>query len=404
MYLQLAWRNLWRNLPRTGITISAIMLAVFLSVSIKSMNEGTYDRMIDNMIGSYTGYVKVHKQGFWEEQSVDNSFALTDSLEQAILGERNITGTVPRVDGFALSSTGPKSRGVMLTGTDPEKENSFSGLKEKLVEGEYFSNNKEEVMIAEGYANLMGLDIGDTLVLLGQGYHGSMAAAKYPVCGIVKFGNPDLNKRMVYLPLNVAQDFFSLENQVTGIVIKIKHASYAESVSKSLQEKLGNNFESMSWFDMSPEIKNMIEGDRVEGYIFMGILYLVVGFGIFGTLVMMIAERQREFGVLMAIGMKKMRLAITVVLETLILALIGTLLGILAGMPLAFWMHYNPIPLGGNMQEMSEQYGFEAVIQASIQPWIFTQQAAVILIMTTFLTLYPFIKVLRMNEIKAMRS
>ena len=151
-----------------------------------------------------------------------------------------------------------------------------------------------------------------------------------------------------------------------------------------------------------PELRKMIDADKAEGYVFMFILYLIVSFGIFGTSLMMLAERRYEFGVMISLGMKKSMLALTVWFEMIALSLLGALSGMIAAFPICLYYNINPIKLGGDMTEMLEEYGMEAVLQFSIDSGIFTTQAIIVFLLASIISIYAFVKILNFNPIKEM--
>ena len=143
------------------------------------------------------------------------------------------------------------------------------------------------------------------MILLSQGYHGATAAGLFPVRGILKFPSPDLNNFGAYIDIRMAQDFFSMPGMVTSTAILVNNYSDVTTVKNELETKLQNSYSIMTWDEMQPEIVQMIEGDRAGAVIMKAVLYIVVGFGILGTIIMMVAERKRESGITVAIGMQK---------------------------------------------------------------------------------------------------
>ena len=122
MYLKLAWRNIWRNKRRSFITIASILFAVFFAVMMRSIQLGLYAKMIDNVVGFYTGYLQIHGNGYWEEKTLDNSFEYDEQLLEEIAQTDRVTGVIPRLEGFALSSYGESTKGAMVVGVDAKKE------------------------------------------------------------------------------------------------------------------------------------------------------------------------------------------------------------------------------------------------------------------------------------------
>lgn len=404
MLLKLAWLNLWRNKRRTFITMASVSMAVVLSTILMSIKEGTYDRMTDAVVGAFTGYLQIHKMGYWDEQTLENSFPFHDSLIYDIEGVEGVKDYLPRVESFALTSHKEYTRGALIIGTVPEKEFEDNSPQKNLVAGQLITSDDQAVMLGNGLAKYLKLDVGDTLVILGQGYHAVSAVGKYPVKGIIRYGSPELSKRLVFLPLKEAQWLFGAENRLTSLVIKLNDNNTFKADQKKLGIFLGNGFEIMSWDEMLPELKQMFEADRVEGYVFMAILYLVISFGIFGTVVMILAERQHEFGVVVALGMFRFSLGFTVFLEIVIISLLGALTGMILAFPICLWLHLDPVKFGSELAKMYEDYGFEPVVQASIAPYVFIQQAVVVTLLAILIAVYPLIRVSGMKAINAMRS
>lgn len=404
--MKLAWKNLWRNRSRTAITISAIFFAVILSVTTSSLQDGVFDHFIRNMVSFYSGYIQVHKNGYWDQQILDNGFETNGPLEDQVVQNPNVESVAPRIESYALASVQELTKGCMVMGISPEWEDRITFLRSKIIQGKYFENNESGnvALLAEGLALRLNLQLHDTIILISQGYHGAMAAGKYLVQGIVKFGSPQLNDQLLYLPLPVAQEFFSGENLVTSYVLSLQTENNLEATAKTLQAGLGTAYEVMTWMQMMPEVEQHIKTDKGSMYIISGILYTLIGFGIFGTLLMMMAERKYEMGMLIAIGMKKNKLIVVLLAESVLNVFIGCMAGILVSIPIVFYLKQNPLRFGGEMAEIYERFGFEPVFPASTNVWIFVTQGVIVLIMGFVLSLYPMIKVLGMDPVTAMKK
>lgn len=403
--IKLAWRNLWRNKRRTAITLASVFFAVILATLMMSLKEGVYKNMTDSMVASFTGYAQVHANGYWESKSIDDAFVYSDSLAQVIEGHPNVKGVVQRIENFALSASDTTTKGAMVVGTDPVGEKAMTNLHERVTEGAYLEADDRAVLMGSGLAEFHGVGVGDTIVLLGQGYHGTNAAGKYPIKGLVKFGSPELSKQLVVLPIDEAMNLYGTEGNITNLVLLMDDADNAVQVADDLKSSLDGRYEAMSWPELVPDLVAMIETDRVEGYVFMLILYMVISFGIFGTVLMMLAERKHEFGVLVAVGMKRAKLGTVVFLETVMISLMGAFFGILGAFPICLGIYLNPIPFGGEEAgQMMEEYGMEPVIQTSIELGVFLQQASVVGLVASVIAIYPLISILRLNANKAMRS
>ncbi|RIW15659.1 ABC transporter permease [Algoriphagus lacus] len=402
--LKLAWKNMWRNRNRTAITIAAVFFSVILSILTNSLQDGIFDNLIKNVVSFYNGYIQVHKQGYWDEQILDNTFEGTSALEDSILALENVNALAPRLESFALASSDTLTKGCLVIGISPEKENSITELKNKLKEGEYLNEQDFGALIAEGLAKRLKLYLHDTLVIIGQGYHGAMAVGKYPIKGILKFGSPDLNDQMLYLSLPAAQELYGAPKMLTSYVVGLENPSNLDPTAEILRDKLGNEYEAMTWEEMMPEVVQHIRTDKGSLVIIQGVLYMLIGFGIIGTLLMMMVERKYEMGMLVAIGMKKRKLMQLMLIESVFTVLSGCILGMLASIPIVFYLNRYPIKFKGELAEVYEEFGFEAIFPTSTNPEIFLTQGLFVICMALLLSLYPIVKIARLDPVAAMKK
>ncbi len=404
MLAALAWRNIWRNKKRSLISIASIMFAVVLALATRSMQLGFYARSIDNVVSFYTGYIQVHAPGYFEKQSLDNSFILTDSLVNEVTNVRHITSYAPRLESFVLVSAGENTVGSLIIGIEPQREAQFTGLNKRVVSGEYLESGGTGIMLSQGLAEHLKVRVGDTVVALGQGYHEILAADQYRVAGIVSFPTPDLNAATAYLTLANAQRLFSMEGRITSLAIMINNQRSLGGVISTLKSKLGGQYEILSWEEMMPELVQYIETDNASGILMLLIIYLVIGFGIMGTVLMMTLERNREFGMLIAIGMKRYYLSLVVALESIILSIIGVLCGTIIGFPILVYLYYHPIKFTGETALVMIRYGFEPVLPFSLNPTIFFWQAFTVLVIALIVSIYPLWRISRLEPVSAIRA
>ena len=401
--LHLAWLNLWRNKGRTLISMAAVLFAVTLSILLTSLTDGSFDHLINNLVGYYTGYVQIHKQGYWDEQNLDNSFRASTNLEDSVKKVENISGVAPRLESFALAATGDLTKGVMVVGIDPQKENKATSLEDKMISGEYLSGLENQVLLGEGLAKRLKLNLNDTLVLIGQGYHGETAAGKYRVKGLIRFGAPELNDRMLFMPLVTAQYLFGADQMITSYVLILNDTKNLDETTQKLRSILTNHYEVMSWDEIMPDIKQHMLSDKANMKIFQAILYVLVAMGIFGTMLMMMVERTFELGMLMAIGMKKSKMILLLVSESVFTVMGGCLIGILMSIPIVYYMKIHPIRFTGDIGEVYERFGFEAVLPTSTDAYNFIWQGVIVLCIGLFLSIYPVWKVMRLDPVISMK-
>ena len=405
MYLILAWRNIWRNKRRSIITIISIAFAVLLACIMRSMQLGSYERMIENAARFYTGYIQVHQNGYWDDKVIDNVMDYDDNLLSIIENTEGVEVAVPRVESFALAAFGTKTKGSLVLGVIPEKEDLLTRVKDKLVEGTYFGDADKSVLIAQGLSEYLDIGIGDTLVLISQGYHGTNAAGIYPVTGILKFPVPEQNNQTVLMPLKESQWFYSLENQLTSISLVIDKADHAKKIVADISGKVDTKeLEVMDWETLMPDLVQGIEIDNISGKVMLWVLYAVIGFGMFGTFLMMTAERMYEFGVMMSVGMKRMIMQFVIFLEMVMMTSVGAFAGVLMSLPLLIYGYNNPIYFTGESAKAIETFGVEPAYFFSLEPSLFYYQAWAIFFMALILGLYPLLVIWKLKPVKAMRE
>lgn len=467
---QLAWRNLWRNKRRTLITAASVFFAVFFALIMRSFQLGAYDRLFKNVIESYTGYLQFQHRDYIDDPVLDNSFVADQSLFARAESDPNVLAVVPRLESFALGAAGSRTQGVMVMGIDPVGEDEVSGIKERLVKykltPEAISSLKNEqipdrtkklmdvfvnesyasegrlildlgilekdtasvlpvlrryssfpngypkqedvthVVIGNGLSDYLKAGVGDTIVLMGQGYHGTTAAGKYTVIGVVKLPAPDIDNIIVYIPLEAARELYAAPGMATSAVIRLKNNSDDAVVQTAgkLEGLLADPLVVKTWQEMNALLVNQMDADNKSGMIMIAILYMVIAFGVFGTVLMMMAERRREFGMMISIGMQKRKLAKVVSFEMLLIGLLGVGAGIIASLPVVFYGNIHPIRFTGQMARMYEDYGFEPVMPTMLPDTFYLWQTVIVFIILLIAIIFSIRKIFGINVINALRA
>ena len=402
--LKIAWRNLWRSKRRTFLTMTSIILAASMAMLTRSMQKGSYGNMIGNAVKLSTGYFQIQSKGYWESKSVNKSFANTPKLLSQIKTSEGVDVVVPRLESFALASSGKHTKGTLIISTDVEIENRLNKLSKKIITGKYLEKNDKQVIVAEKLAEYLRVGVGDTLVLLGQGYHGVTAAAKYRVKGIFRFPIPQLNNKLIYIPLKTGQEFYSAFGRVTTYSVMISNPQDLNKIVAKVETAITDKYAVKKWTELNKEMVQAIKSDDVGGQIMLGILYMVIGFGMFGTIMMMTMERRKEFAIMIAIGMQKFKLFLVVLYETIMIGIVALVFSLLITYPILLYYFYNPIQLEGEFAKAMEMFGAEPVMPFSLDADIFVNQILAVMIIAIIASLYPLTKILRFNILKGMRS
>ena len=277
-------------------------------------------------------------------------------------------------------------------------------FKATAMKGRYLKDSDDGILISDRLSKYLKVGVGDSVVLMGQGYQGVSAAGIFPIRGIVKIPAPDLDNKLIYMSIEKAGEFFSLSNQLTSIVVNLNNTDDMKETQKRLGKITPENFSIKNWEEIAPTLKQQIEGDNKSGQVFLAILYIIIFFGIFGTVQMMISERMREFGVMVAIGMKRGKLAAIVTIEMLFLGFIGAASGMLATVPLILCGYYFPFKMTGEMAQMYIDYGFDPVMPLAWFEGYFFRQAGIIFLMVLIASFLPVRHILKLDLIKALHG
>ena len=402
LFITLAWRNIWRNKRRTLISMSSVLFAVMLAITFYSMEKGTYDRMIESMVTYSTGYLQVQDVLFEEEPSMDNAMLFDESLKKILDDMSNqIALYVPRIQNFALVATDDQTRGIMVLGIDPLKESQLNNLTDDVAEGSFLDPDDDDIVVAQGLAGILGVSVGDTITLLGQGFQGATAAGRYAIKGLADLRLPEMNNNTIYMSLPAAQWFYMAEDRLTSLLIMPHNPRHSRAVVNELNQRLDTEwYRALHWEEMLEDLLRLMKFDIAGTMVMMMILYIVVAFGIYGTIMTMMIERQREFAMLISLGMKRGQLAVICFFESLFISISGALAGILVAVPVVVYFKLFPITFTGEMADTFADMGFEPVLPFSADPWVFVSQALVVLAIASVIGLYPVRKAYTLDIMK----
>jgi lipoprotein-releasing system permease protein len=368
------------------------------------MQEGSYASMIDNVVQYYSGYLQIQDTAYWEEQTLENTMEVPPELIKKIQNIDDVNLVSHRIESFALAANHQHSKPAIVLGIEPEKENKITNISKRITKGSFIDPGDNSVILAKGLADYLDFEVGDTLVMIGQGYHGISANGLFEVKGILNHPNQEFNKRLVFMDIKKARDFYSAYGLSTALVIMTDDHNKVEKIKKSIADKLSPEKTVMTWYEMQPEIQQLIQSDRGSGIIMLAILYLIIAFGMFSVVMMMVKERTREFGVVHAVGMKKVRLSAVVFFETVYIGLIGCGIGLIASYFFCLYFYHNPIPLTGETAMATEQYGMEPYMYFSLEPSLFYNQMILIFFISIFISLFPIYNIFRLKITKALRA
>lgn len=408
--LRLAWRNLWRQRRRTLLTASAIAFSATLLVFLISIQLGAYDMILDTTLHLFPGHVQVQHRDYLDQPQMRATVPDAAALAERMRARLKDAGVAARGYAFSLASSRDRSYGVQVVGVQPRFEPTVSSIARRVASGRYFSGElAPELVLGETLARNLRIKVGDELTLLGSGKDGSMAATVLPVVGIFNSGSPDIDRGMVQMPLATFQEVFSMGGDAHAIVISAPALERLPSIVAGVQALLPPPSKTTpplavrTWQEFMPGLEQLIQVDKISNGFTYTILIVVVTFSILNTFLMAVLERTREFGIMLALGAKPLRIGALVMLESLLLTLLGLAVGLLLGGGIAYYFYLYGFTFPG-LKELHAQYGLPGVVHPQISWVTLLLGPSIILLFTTIAAVYPALRIRRLQPVEAIRT
>jgi putative ABC transport system permease protein len=405
LLLTLAFRNVWRNSRRTLITIMAVVFATLLSIAMRGIQLGTYEENISFALKAFSGFLQLQAPGYQDNPSLHKSFVMDSRMKSVLAHTPHITGWAPRLNADGLASHDANAIGVAILGVSPAAEQQVTTFPQRVVEGRFLqADTVNEVVIGFTLLKNLKCKVGDDLVLLAQRYDGTLGNERYTVVGTLKTGTEMLDGGAVLMPLPRLQDLLGMENRLHIVAVALDDVGAVDDVTAYLNATLDTSqVNALPWQTIMPELKQAIQLDNVSGMIFLGILIVVVAFGILNTMLMSITERFREFGVLLSLGMPNEKLALIVLCEMLIIIAIGISLGNLAAWGVNYYLVIHPVEFTGDYKALMESYGWLPVMRSSLHIRSFINTTLSIVGISLLSVLYPIYRTFNLEPLKGIR-
>jgi len=404
--LRMAWRNLWRHKRRTWLTVGAMIFSNLILVFAISLQFGSYQMMIDNTLKAYTGHLQIQHDGYNDEPKMRSSIKGIIPLADSVRQHLNSDHIAARGVAFAMTSSKERSYGLQLIGVEPDFEVNVSSLPGLIKQGKYFSDsNAAEIVIGSVLARNLRVTIGDELTLLGSGHDGSFAAGIVIVAGIFESGTADIDRSMAQLPIGYFQDLFGMEDRGHNIVINGHDLSQVSLLQHDLQNMLRdrNELVVLEWDVLQPGLKQAIQADLASAWFMYGVLIILVAFSVLNTQLMSVLERTREFGVMMALGVKPTRLGALVMTETAVMSGLGLAIGAFFGLMLTYYLSIVGFSYPG-MEEMAAQFNLPDRMYPSLSVLSIMLGPSIIFIFSLLASIYPAVRLFFLQPVIAMRA
>jgi len=404
--LRMAWRNLWRHKRRTWLTVGAMIFSNLLLVFLISLQFGSYRMMIDNTLKPYTGHMQIQHRGYNDNPKIRNSFGPIIPLASEIRKQLDSDMVAARAIAFAMTSSKQRSYGLQIIGVEPVFEARVSSLPGLIKKGHYLSDiNAGEIIIGSVLARNLRVSVGDELTLLGSGRDGSFAAGVVTVTGIFESGISNIDRLMAQVPLGYFQSLFSMQSQGHNIVINAKDLTQVTALQHRVENIIKKHKELvlLNWNLLQPGLQQAIRADMTSAWFMYAVLIILVAFSVLNTQLMSVLERTREFGTMMALGVKPLRLGALVFTETAIMSSLGLIIGAALGAALAYYLSIVGFSYPG-MAEMASRFNLPDRMYPSLSPLSILLGPGIVFFFSLLASIYPALRLFLLQPVSAMRA
>jgi ABC-type lipoprotein release transport system permease subunit len=332
-YLSLAVRNLLRNRRRTTITLLTMVFGIGVLTLLSALNDGWLSQMKTNFILSHTGHVQIHAKGYEATQNLRDRILDPDEITRLMQSYSEISGWTQRIRTSGLASHSGSSAGIQIMATDSEQETWVTSMFEHVTAGEWLRPGaSRDLLLGVTLAQTLGADIGDRVILMAQRPSGEMVSEVFFLSGIVQTGAPQIDRTLALISLNTAQSWLSMGKSVTDIVIRADRHEDTDAIVRLFRQQLSERrYEIMPWQDLDPMVRQWLHFSDAYGLVVMLVVVILVLTEILNTMLISLHERQKELGVIVAIGTTRKQVFGMLLLEAVTLILVGAGLGYLGG-------------------------------------------------------------------------
>lgn len=389
LIFKLAIRNLFRNTRRTVLTAILIGFSLMAMIMTDGLILGMKELLVNSLTKNLVGEAQLHRQGFRENFDVDLYFTDTDDLVADLRSRPEVTEVASRVLSGGMVSSSYNVATGMVYGIDAEAEARIGNIKKAMVEGEYLTGKRGEIMLGRPMAELLEVTLGDRIVItLSEADGGDLGQALFRVSGIYYFGLREIDHNTVFVNAAQARQAVGMSADASHeLVMTFADPTVSREKTSAVFEDFNNEqLELKSWMELNEEIATMLELTGFSTLIIGIILFMLASLGVINSMFMSIYERLYEFGVARAIGTTPWQLAQLILCEALILGVGSCIIGGLIGYILISYTTVHGLPLG---EFEVSGIALTGNISTQIQASQFTQLPFYVILLTLVAALYP---------------
>ena len=404
MIWSIAWRNIWRNKLRSIIVLAAITIGLFAGVFSTGFYKGMADMRVESGIKTEVSHIQIHETDYTLNNEIKLFMPKTNEMVDNINTFAGVEGASRRIKAECFFKTAHGTRGVKIIGVEPDREKKVTDIYEFITEGDYLDGDHRipRILVGQSLGDKLKLKIGSKIPVDLVDIHGNFSSRLYKVGGFFKTNNTGFDERNVFVTFDDLKKQLDLPDDAAHeIAIYLNKNTELDTTYHKI-EKAYPNLDVQTWRDISKELALVNDSMDEYMYIFVIIIMLALCFGIINTMLMVVMERTKELGMLMAIGMHRIRVFFMIILESVFLSLSGGIMGIAIGYAVIKYFEKTPIKL--TIFQGFEQYGYASEVYTNLPFSTLISMAVLVFVLGIISAIYPAWKAIRLNASDAIRT
>lgn len=406
MLLSIAWKNIWRNKLRSAIVIIAVTLGLIGGILSVGIMFGSSDQHVKDAINDYVSEIQIHHPRYSENNEAKYIIENSDEIEKKISEIPEVKSVCSRMKIVGMANSPEAAVGIVINGINPVKEKTVTDIYSKIQDssGNYFESEKRNpILISSKLAEKLKLHLRSKVILTFQEKDGTMTGGAFRVIGIFKTTNAVSDETNVFVKKSdLARLTLFPENTAHEIAIILNDKKAINNV-KNIITKAYPDLSVMTWKEIQPDLAMITDFMNQMMAIFLMIILLALGFGIVNTMLMVVLERIKEIGMLMAIGMNRLRVFTMIMLETVLLSVVGG--GIGMAISAGILNYFGRVGLNfSSVSKGLESFGYSAIIYPKVETSFYFMLSFLIIFTGILASVYPAIKAIKLNPAEAVRT
>lgn len=402
MLFSIAWRNAWRNGRRSSILVASLAVGLFAGLLMMALMRGMMLQQVESTIRSRTSHLQIQAKEFRAFHDIGNAIPNADRLLEELEAVPGLAATASRSVLELMASTAGMGRGLQVLGVDPAAEAGVTDIPQRMQSGSWFGEGRRNsIVVGQKLADRFGLRVGRKLVLTGQTPQGELTAGAFRVCGIFRSDHSAFDESTVFALGQDLDRIFDLGGLCHEIALVLDDMDRLPEV-RGLLEQRHPDLDVLDWRELAPEVALGADSTEQMNQIFLIVIMTALVFGMTNTMLMSVIERRRELGMLRALGMRSFAIVRMILVETLLLAATGGMLGILAGFLGVALLKREGLDLGRFAAGM-EEFGMSAVLVPELYLSDVPGLLGLVVLAALVASVWPALRVLRLQAVDALK-